>query len=126
MGRGNPQLLLIPPKRRAATMCAAISGLKGDIPMNKCTGYRSFRQSCRCRNAGDVLCNTRLPKTAARLPGAKVALLDLNGKPRAELRGWITAEGRRCRAYKCNDAGQAVCYEVADAVEKTLANAIFW
>lgn len=74
--------------------------------------------------AGGVLCSA-FAKTLARA-GAKVALLDLNEEAAQSFADEITAEGGVAKAYKCNVLDKAVCYEVADAVERTLANAIFW
>ena len=66
--------------------------------------------------AGGVLCSA-FAKTLARA-GAKVALLDLNEEAAQRFADEITAEGCVARAYKCNVLDKAVCYEVADAVEK--------
>ena len=66
--------------------------------------------------AGGVLCSA-FAKTLARA-GAKVALLDLNEEAAQSFADEITAEGGVARAYKCNVLDKAVCYEVADAVEK--------
>ena len=66
--------------------------------------------------AGGVLCSA-FAKTLARA-GAKVALLDLNEEAAQSFADEITAEGGVAKAYKCNVLDKAVCYEVADAVEK--------
>ena len=66
--------------------------------------------------AGGVLCSA-IAKTLARA-GAKVALLDLNEEAAQSFADEITAEGGVAKAYKCNVLDKAVCYEVADAVEK--------
>lgn len=44
--------------------------------------------------------------------------LDLNEEAAQSFADEITAEGGVARAYKCNVLDKAVCYEVADAVEK--------
>ena len=66
--------------------------------------------------AGGVLCSA-FANTLARA-GAKVALLDLNEEAAQSFADEITAEGGVAKAYKCNVLDKAVCYEVADAVEK--------
>ena len=68
--------------------------------------------------AGGVLCSA-FAKTLARA-GAKVALLDLNEEAAQGFADEITAEGGVAKAYKCNVLDKAICYEVADAVEKDL------
>ena len=62
-------------------------------------------------------CAAAFAKTLARA-GAKVALLDLNEEAAQCFADEITAEGGVAKAYKCNVLDKAVCYEVADAVEK--------
>ena len=49
---------------------------------------------------------------------AGLALLDLNEEAAQSFADEITAEGGVAKAYKCNVLDKAVCYEVADAVEK--------
>ena len=66
--------------------------------------------------AGGVLCSA-FSKTLARA-GAKVAMLDLNYDAAKQYADEITAEGGISKAYKCNVLDKAVCYEVADEVEK--------
>lgn len=68
--------------------------------------------------AGGVLCSA-FSKTLARA-GAKVALLDLNYDSAKQFADEIVAEGGVAKAYKCNVLDKAVCYEVADEVEKDL------
>ena len=68
--------------------------------------------------AGGVLCSA-FSKTLARA-GAKVALLDLNFDAAKQYADEITAEGGIAKAYKCNVLDKAICYEVADEVEKDL------
>ena len=68
--------------------------------------------------AGGVLCSA-FSKTLARA-GAKVALLDLNYDAAKQYADEITAEGGIAKAYKCNVLDKAICYEVADKVEKNL------
>ena len=68
--------------------------------------------------AGGVLCSA-FSKTLARA-GAKVALLDLNYDAAKQFADEITAEGGIAKAYKCNVLDKAICYEVADKVEKKL------
>ena len=68
--------------------------------------------------AGGVLCSA-FAKTLARA-GAKVALLDLNFDAANQFADEIIAEGGIAKAYKCNVLDKAICYEVADEVEKDL------
>ena len=66
--------------------------------------------------AGGVLCGA-FSKTLARA-GAKVALLDLNVEAAEAVAAEIRAEGGVAKAYKCNVLDKAICYEVAEAVER--------
>ena len=68
--------------------------------------------------AGGVLCSA-FSKSLARA-GAKVALLDLNAEAAQKYADEIVAEGGVAKAYKCNVLDKAMCYEVADQVEKDL------
>lgn len=66
--------------------------------------------------AGGVLCSA-FAKTLARA-GAVVALLDLNYDAANGYAEEIISEGGKAKAYKCNVLDKAVCYAVADEVEK--------
>lgn len=68
--------------------------------------------------AGGVLCSA-FAKTLARA-GAKVALLDINYEAVKQFADEITADGGIAIAYKCNVLDKALCYSVADEVEKDL------
>ncbi len=68
--------------------------------------------------AGGVLCSA-FAKTLARA-GAKVALLDINYEAVKQFADEITAAGGIAVAYKCNVLDKALCYSVADEVEKDL------
>ena len=68
--------------------------------------------------AGGVLCSA-FAKTLARA-GAKVALLDLNFEAAEGFAKEIVEEGGIAKAYKCNVLDKALCYAVADEVEKDL------
>ena len=68
--------------------------------------------------AGGVLCSY-FAKVLARA-GAKVALLDLNEEAAQAFADEIVAEGGVAKAYACNVLDKAVCYAVADRVEKEL------
>ena len=68
--------------------------------------------------AGGVLCSY-FAKVLARA-GAKVALLDLNEEAAQKFAAEIVEEGGVAKAYKCNVLDKAICYVVADEVEKDL------
>ena len=66
--------------------------------------------------AAGTLCSVFSKALAA--SGAKVALLGRTYANVQKLADEITAEGGTAKAYECNVLDKAVCYEVADAVEK--------
>lgn len=66
--------------------------------------------------AGGVLCSA-FSKTLA-CAGAKVALLDIDFDAAKQFADEINAEGWIAKAYKCNVLDKAICYDVADEVEK--------
>ena len=68
--------------------------------------------------AGGVLCGA-FSKTLARA-GAKVALLDLNEEAGKRIADEIVSEGGTAKAYKCNVLDKALCYEVAETVEREM------
>ncbi len=68
--------------------------------------------------AGGVLCS-HFAKVLARA-GAKVALLDLNLEAATAYANEINEEGGIAKAYSCNVLDKAICYDVADQVQKDL------
>ena len=68
--------------------------------------------------AAGVLCGAFSRTLAA--AGAKVALLDLNYDAAEKIAAEIREAGGEARAYKCNVLDKAICYEIADKVEREM------
>ena len=68
--------------------------------------------------AAGVLCGAFSRTLAA--AGAKVALLDLNYDAAEKIAAEIRGAGGEARAYKCNVLDKAICYEIADKVEREM------